>query len=95
MQGQLDRYDPDLPVDEYQIVKLPRNSVRQPILPYAEDIGDNEDELTTLTDDQPKIALPVIELPEDEIYETDEQDDEVPKVRFHYKFQITMCNARW
>uniref|UniRef100_A0A0R3RT00 Transposon MuDR mudrA n=1 Tax=Elaeophora elaphi TaxID=1147741 RepID=A0A0R3RT00_9BILA len=79
VQSQLDRYDTDIPVDEYQIVKLPRSSVRHPISPYAEGIGDTENELTMLTDDQPKITLPVIELPEDEIYEIDRQADEMPK----------------
>ncbi|CAG9531985.1 unnamed protein product [Cercopithifilaria johnstoni] len=74
VRSQLDRYDPDLPVDEYQIVKLPRNSIRQPILPYTEDIGDNENESTILSND-----LPIIELPEDEIYETDEQTVKTPK----------------
>ncbi|VDK69693.1 unnamed protein product [Onchocerca ochengi] len=79
VQNQLDRYDPDLSVEEYQIVKLPHRSVRQPVLPYTEDIGDNKNDLTIFTDDQPRIVLPIIEWPEDGIYETNEQIEEIPK----------------
>ncbi|VDO26425.1 unnamed protein product [Onchocerca flexuosa] len=79
VQNQLDRYDPDPSDEEYQIVKLPHRSVRQPVLPYTEDIGDNKNDLAIFTDDQPKIVLPVIELPEDEIYETNERIEEIPK----------------
>ncbi|VBB27182.1 unnamed protein product [Acanthocheilonema viteae] len=79
VQNHLDLYNPDLSVDEYQIVKLPRSSIKQPILSYTEDIGGNENELTMLTDDQPKITRPVIKLPEDEIYETNEETDEISK----------------
>uniref|UniRef100_A0AAF5Q090 Uncharacterized protein n=3 Tax=Wuchereria bancrofti TaxID=6293 RepID=A0AAF5Q090_WUCBA len=79
VQGQLDRYDLDLPIGEYQIVKLPHSLVRQPILPYTTNIGNSENELTMLTNDQRQIALPIIELPEDEIYETGGETEEVPK----------------
>ncbi|EFO20070.1 hypothetical protein LOAG_08419 [Loa loa] len=79
VRGQLDRYDLGLPVDEYRIVKLPRNSIRRPILPYTAEIGGNEDELTMANDDQPKIALSIIELPEDEIHETEKESEEIPK----------------
>ncbi|VIO96234.1 Uncharacterized protein BM_BM12849 [Brugia malayi] len=53
--------------------------VRQPILPYTADIGNSENELTMLTNDQRQIALPFIELPEDDVYETDGEIEEVPK----------------
>lgn len=89
MQNQLDQYDPDLSVDKYQIVKLPRTSIIQSILPYTGDIHGNKNELTMLSDDdQLKIAPPVIELIENEVYGIDGQTDEMPKVRFQNKFEI-------
>lgn len=87
VQSELDQYDPNISVDEYHIVKLPDSSIRQPILPHTEDIGNNENELITFTDDQTKIAVPVIELPENEVYEIDERTDEMPKARFQHNLK--------
>ncbi|VDM91912.1 unnamed protein product [Litomosoides sigmodontis] len=43
---QLHQYDSDLSVDKYQIDKLPRISITQPVLPHTENIYGNENELT-------------------------------------------------
>ncbi|VDN02444.1 unnamed protein product [Thelazia callipaeda] len=86
VQDQLDRYVPDVPVDEYRIVKLPQGSGKKPISSsYVNNINDNSHKLAILGDsDQPKLVLPVIELPSNDIYEmnTNEQIEEVPEYVF-------------
>ncbi|KAM3720294.1 Retinoblastoma-related protein [Dirofilaria immitis] len=78
VRGQPNRYDPVLPVDEYQIIKLPHSSVRQPVLPYTAERGNNENDLI-FVDDQSKIAPSILELPEDELYENNKQTEEASK----------------
>lgn len=76
VQEEWDRYNADAPVEEYQIVKLPR-------VQFTDAAGDDGNNLIMFPDYRPNIARPVITLPDDEVYEANrgEQLKEIPEVR--------------